>query len=192
MKVIWSPTLGVGLLTVLVSRQVGHRTSPCLWLFRRGRNSSRAAAASHDSRSWRCRIENAVRVGWLVAGSLEMRANPTSGAPSKVPQSRPRLLSPRDDNRRGAAVQRAGWRRSRDCLKRRSFPTPSQQAFGILVIAHSAMMLFARITSPQRRASSLMKASVSAGVLPSGSTLSARKRCCTSGILSTSMVALAI
>ena len=59
-------------------------------------------------------------------------------------------------------------------------------------IAHSAMMLFARITSPQRRASSLMKAAVSAGVLPSGSTLSVRKRCCTSGILSTSMVALAI
>ena len=62
----------------------------------------------------------------------------------------------------------------------------------IRAIAHSAMMLFARITSPQRRASSLMKAAVSAGVLPSGSTLSVRKRCCTSGILSTSMVALAI
>src|SRR5262249_12771413 len=58
--------------------------------------------------------------------------------------------------------------------------------------AHSAMIWFARITSPQRRTSSLMKAAVSAGVLPSGSTLSARKRCCTSDILSTSMVALAI
>src|SRR5262249_50939547 len=62
----------------------------------------------------------------------------------------------------------------------------------IFSIVHSAMILFARITSPQRRTSFLMKAAVSAGVLPSGSTLSLRKRCCTSGILSTSMVALAI
>src|SRR3984893_12707782 len=63
---------------------------------------------------------------------------------------------------------------------------------GLLAIAHSAMILFARIPSPQRWSSSLMKAAFSAGVRPSGSTLSARKRCCTSGILSTSMVALAI
>ncbi len=62
----------------------------------------------------------------------------------------------------------------------------------IFSIVHSTMILFARITSPQRRTSFLMKAAVSAGVLPSGSTLSVRKRCCTSGILSTSMVALAI
>src|SRR5215831_14616280 len=62
----------------------------------------------------------------------------------------------------------------------------------IFSIVYSAMILFARITSPQRRTSFLMKAAVSAGVPPSGSTLSLRKRCCTSGILSTSMVALAI
>jgi hypothetical protein len=37
----------------------------------------------------------------------------------------------------------------------------------IFSIVHSAMILFARITSPQRRTSFLMKAAVSAGVLQS-------------------------
>jgi hypothetical protein len=37
----------------------------------------------------------------------------------------------------------------------------------IFSIVHSAMILFARITSPQRRTSFLMKAAVSAGMLQS-------------------------
>src|SRR5215471_20025988 len=56
----------------------------------------------------------------------------------------------------------------------------------------STAMLFFLITSLQRCASSLMKAAVSAGLLPIGSTLAARNFACTSGCLITSIAALAM
>src|SRR3954469_1870085 len=53
-------------------------------------------------------------------------------------------------------------------------------------------MLFFLMMSLQRSASCLMKAAISAGLLPIGSTLTARNRACTSGILMTATAASAI
>src|SRR5262249_8175039 len=57
--------------------------------------------------------------------------------------------------------------------------------------SQSTTILFFLMTSPQRCASSLMKAAISAGLLPMGSTLAARNLACTSVVLITSTAALA-
>src|SRR3954463_8889526 len=56
----------------------------------------------------------------------------------------------------------------------------------------STTILFFLMMSLQRRASSATKAAISAGLLPTGSTLAARNFACTSGILMVSTAALAI
>src|SRR3954463_8703755 len=56
----------------------------------------------------------------------------------------------------------------------------------------STTILFFLMMSLQRRDSSATKAAISAGLLPTGSTLAARNFACTSGILIVSPAALAI
>src|SRR5262245_20199585 len=58
--------------------------------------------------------------------------------------------------------------------------------------SQSTTILFFLMTSPQRCASALMKAAISAGLLPMGSTLAARDLVCTSGALVTSTAAVAV
>src|SRR5262249_41933669 len=59
-------------------------------------------------------------------------------------------------------------------------------------ISQSTTILFFLMISPQRCASAWMKAAISAGLLPIGSTLAARNLTCTSGVLITSAAALAM
>src|SRR5262249_34109186 len=59
-------------------------------------------------------------------------------------------------------------------------------------MSQSTTILFFLMTSPQRCASAWMKAAISAGLLPIGSTLAVRNLACTSGALITSTAALAI
>src|SRR5262249_6595499 len=59
-------------------------------------------------------------------------------------------------------------------------------------MSQSTTILFFLMTSPQRCASAWMKAAISAGLLPIGSTLAVRNLACTSSALITSTAALAI
>src|SRR5262249_56868205 len=58
--------------------------------------------------------------------------------------------------------------------------------------SQSTTILFFLMPSPQRGSAAWMKAAIWAGLLPMGSTLAARNLACTSGVLITSTVALAM